>query len=280
MLRLTGSKPARIDWELIRPLVPRAWHLVASALLGLVMYSSGLLFLRAITGPAPAGYHTAALTLVTFFINVGMMYGLTLLPSLTRLVGDRSRQLAVYETAFAYVFAASLPVAVGGTLLAPQIVSAIYGPPFASSALPLSVLIWILPVGVLRDVPLAALLSAGRERVVFRLTVVCAVIGVVLCAVLVPGFGLVGAAWATLLAEVARLGFMLFYARAHGFPLPSLRRFQRAVVAALAMAAGLVVLRPSSAWVGVPLGAAVFFVGLILAGGLRFGRGRWVELSV
>jgi len=277
--RLTGPVPLGLEWPRLRALLPRARHLVLSALLGIAIYSAGLLVLRGFRDPAAAGFYTAAYTLVTFFLNVGAMYNLSLLPSLTRLAPSPERQAALYHDSLAHVALIGLPLAIGGTLLAVPIVSLLFGDRYLAAAVPLALLIWSIPLNLVRDVPLMALMSAGRERSVMQVTLAGAVLAVVLALALVPRWGMVGAGVATLVAETARAALALTQAKRLGFRLPPIRRFVRLGVAGGAMAAGLAVLEPGSVWVGVPLGAGLYGVALAALGGLGW-RGGQLELRV
>jgi O-antigen/teichoic acid export membrane protein len=248
--------------------------------LGIVIYNSDFLFLRVLRDATAVGYYAAAYTLVTFFLNVGAMYNLSLLPSLTRLRADRPEQLRLYHTALAQVFAAGLPAALGGSLLAAALVGLVFGPVYAVSALPFALLVWCIPLNLLRDVPLMALMSAGEERAVFRVTLSAAALNLALNAALIPRLGLFGAAAATVLTETVRMILAMARARVHGFSLPGPGRFGRAGIAGVAMGGVLLAVAPGSVWAAVPLGAGAYLVALLATGGLKLRRRRWPVLSV
>ena len=191
--RQVGPIRISLDFAPLWPLVARARHLVASALLGIAIYSTGLVVLRLSRGTTDAGYFTAAYTLVTFFLNVGAMYNLSLLPTLTRLAAEPARQRALFQDAVIHVLAVGLPLAVGGAMLAGPVVGLVYGTKFAAASIAFGLLVWSIPLNLLRDVPLMALMAAGEERLVFRVTVAGAVVSVGLGLALVPRFGLAGA---------------------------------------------------------------------------------------
>ncbi|HXF94913.1 MAG TPA: flippase [Gemmatimonadales bacterium] len=272
--------PARLSLEVLEPLLRRGASLVASALVGLVIYNASFLFLRGLHGAPSVGYYAAGYALVTFFLNLGTAYSLSLLPSLTRLRATPAGRQGLYHASLAQVFAVGLPVAVGGTLLAGPIVSLLYGPDYAPAGLPFALLVWSIPLCLARDVPIMALLAEGRERAVFRLTALAAVVSTLLNLALIPRFGLLGAALATILTETGRLGFALGAARRLGYELPGLRRFARAAGAGVLMAVLLQLLGPRSLLLAVPLGAAGYGLGLLALGGLRLRRGAPPMLSV
>lgn len=272
--------PISLDWGVLRPLLPRAWALVGSALLGILIYNAGLLFLRASHGSSAVGYYAAGYTLVTFFLNLGIAYNLSLLPSLTRLHGSPAELTALYHTSIAQVFAVGIPAAVGGSLLAGRITGLLFGAGYAASAVPFALLVWSIPLNLLRDVPLMALLSHEGERWVLRVTFWSAVLSLALNLALIPPLGTTGAALATIVTEAVRMGLAAAAARSRGFGLPGPRRFVKASLAALGMALVLMALPAVPVWLAIPVGAAIYLAVLAGLGGIRMPRGQLPILSV
>lgn len=271
----------RFDWSVLRPLLPRAWPLMASGLLGLVIYNSDLVFLRAFHGTAAVGYYAAAYTLVSFLLNMGTAYNLSLLPTLTRLGSGTPAQHALYHTSAAQVFAVAMPIAVGGFVLADPIIGLVFGARYPTSGPILALLIWSVPLLLVRSVPVVGLMAHGREDDVLRLTAWAAAGNLALNVMLIPTWGVLGAAASTVVTEVIRLALAAWYARRLGFSLTGLRRFWRAGLACGVMGAALA-LTPAGVpvWVRVPAGAALYGGVLFTLGGLRV-RGRALpELTV
>jgi len=269
-----------VDWQVLGPLMPRCWALVASALLGILIYNANFLFLRVLYGAAAVGYFAAGYTLVTFFLNLGIAYNLSLLPSLTRLRDAGQDREVLYHTSLAQVFAVGVPAAVGGALLAERITGTLFGPGYAASAAPFALLVWSIPLNLLRDVPLMALLSAEGERWVFRVTLWSATLNLALNVALIPPLGVVGAALATVSTEAVRMVLAAGVARSRGFTLPGVGRFGKATLATLAMAGCLLLLPAVPAWLAIPTGGAVYLVVLAGLGGIRVVRGQLPALSV
>jgi O-antigen/teichoic acid export membrane protein len=272
--------PVEIRRDVIRPLLPRAGALVLSALLGIVIYNADFIFLRIFRGTAAVGYYNAAYTLVTFFLNVGTAYSLSLLPSLTRLGTVPSEQGKLYNSSMAHVFAAGLPLALGGALLSGQIVGLLYGPGYTPAAAPFRLLIWCIPLCLLRDVPLMALQAAGREGKILRVTLLAAGLNLGLNAMLIPRWGLKGAAIATLVTEATRMALALTFVAREGYGFAWLGRFWRPLLAAGAMAGVLVGAEGLNLFAGIMLGGLVYLAALTVVGGLRFRRNALPTLSV
>jgi len=269
----------QFDAGILRPLVPRGGALAISALLGLVIYNVSFLFLRAVHGSAAVGYFNAAATLVTFFLNVGTAYSMSLLPSLTALGADRPRQVGLFQTAALHVTVLALPIALGGSLLALPLMALLYGPGYLPAATPLALLLWSIPLCVLRDLPLMSLQAAGREAVVLRVTAWAALLHLMLNVLLVPRWGLVGAAGAGLITETVRLVLAYSAVRSLGFALPSLGRF-RPILVASALMGLVVVLVPGGIPGRILAGVAGYLVGLVVLGTIRLQGGRQIRVAL
>jgi O-antigen/teichoic acid export membrane protein len=280
-LRRRGvSLPLRWDRAAAAPVLRRAFPLVLHALLGLMIYNSDLIFLRTFWTPADVGQYVAAYTLISFLLNLGIAYSQSLLPTLTRLGTEPVRQHALYQTAMAQVFAASFPIAVGGFLLAPGLIGFVFGPGYQGSTIVLEILIWTVPVAFYRNVPQMALISAGRQQRVLRITFVSAMLNLALNILIIPEYGMVGAALATLGTELVRTGLALWYARHEGFALPSPSRLWRTLLAGGGMGAVLYFAGLRWLWVGIAAGALVYLALLALVGGIQLRKGSVPALTV
>jgi O-antigen/teichoic acid export membrane protein len=281
VLRRRGHRMP-VDWDLekARPIFARAWPIVGHSLLGLLIYNSDLIFLRLLRTSREVGLYAAAYTLISFLINLGVAYGTSLLPTLTRLGRGSAEEQALYQSAHAQVFAASLPISLGGALLAAPLMSQVFGADYHASGLPLSILIWSVPFSLFRNVAIAGLVARERQDQMLKTTVWSTALNVLLNLLLIPRWGMAGAAFATLATEVLRTALALLYARQESLHFASLARHLRACAAGAAMVGVLYLLRPYGLWEGlltwsaIAIGGAVYVVAMIAAGGIRFSGGR------
>jgi O-antigen/teichoic acid export membrane protein len=269
-----------LDWAAIRPLVGRASPLIASALLGLLIYNSDLIFLRFFRDRAAVGLYAAAYLLVSFISNMGTAYGLSLLPSLTRTAAVPSDHRGLYHTATAHVFAIGFPITLGGCLLASQITMLVFGSGYSDSANALRIVIWAIPLSLVRDIPVMALMASGREDRILRLTAWAAGAGILLNLLLIPRYGLIGAAIATVATEGVRMIVALAAVRKYGFQLTGVSRLWKPLVAGAVMAAVLVLAAPSALVLAFLLGAFGYVASLAILGGIAFRRGLFPSLNV
>ena len=239
----------------------------------MMIYNADLVMLRFFSGREAAGFYLAAYTLITLLGNLGGAYQSTLIPTLTRTHESALTRLALYDTSLAQVFAYTLPIAVGGVLLAPSIIEFWFGASFSPSGNVLGILVLTVPLALVRLVQHAALITTGHQRDIMWATVAAAVLNVALNLVVIPRYGMVGASLATLVTEVMRSVLAQHFARRAGFPGPGLTRLWRPVVAATAMAVLLVWMDPASMWTGLGLGVLAYATALALCGGISLRGG-------
>jgi O-antigen/teichoic acid export membrane protein len=199
---------------------------------------------------------------------------------LTRLGARTNEERDLYHTAQAQVFTAGLPVALGGALLAVELVQQVFGLSYLPAGAALQVLIWSVPVSLLRNVAISALVARSRQDQVLRTTTGSTVLNLVLNVVLIPRYGIMGAAWATVATELLRTILALRFAAEEGLVVLPLRRLGRATVSGLAMVALLMVVRPANLWAAIAFGGIAYLGVLTAVGGVQFRRGQLPALRV
>ena len=271
-----GHRPTLVfRWRALRPILRRAIPLIFSSLLGLIVYNSDLVFLRVFRDSSAVGLYVAAYALIAFLGNLAASYGMSLLPTLSRLPARSEDRLALYRTAMAQLLAVALPITVGGYLLAPDIIHVVFGEEYGPAAVPLQILIWTVSIMAVREVARVGLLACGREDRILGMNLWATIVNLLSNVILIPLFGMVGAAAATLGTDGVRLAIAQLFASREGLKPSGVRRYWRPVVATVAMAAALVNLDFLQLWLAVLAGAAIYLLALMLTGGVRL---RWSQV--
>ena len=273
VLKRSGVElPLRLDWRRVKPIFMRSFPLVINIILGLMIFNVDLIFLWLFRSTQTVGWYSAAYMLISFMINLAWAYSFSLLPQLTQ-AGPEGRP-ALYSSALAQTFAVTLPVFVGGATLATAIVALVFGQEYSPSGAALGILLGTVPLLLFTDIGIVALIIAEREQTVMKLTAVALVVNLALNAVVIPRYGMVGAAATTLATEAVRAALMSFTIRSEGYRFVELRRLVRPVLAAAAMGAFLALAGPDQLLLAVPAGALVYGLALVLTGAVRFKGGR------
>jgi O-antigen/teichoic acid export membrane protein len=161
-----------------------------------------------------------------------------------------------------------VPAALGLCLVAPALVSRVFGAEFGGGAAPLRMLALALVPMFMNAVLLHALIAGGQARVLPRLTAVRLTLAVALAAALVPALGATGGAAGFVLSEVA---LMLAAARAcaaHGAPVSVAGLLGAAACASVPMTAAVLLAEQG------PVAAAAMGVATYLA---TLGTALWLS---
>lgn len=268
------------DWATALPIFIRASPVLVQTLLWLFIYNSDLIFLRLFRDRESVGYYAAAYTLICFLANIGFSYGMSLLPTLTRLGAGSAGEKSLYQTALAHTYAVSLPISIGGCLLASKIIILGFGDGYTNSILALQILIWCIPLSVLRMVPWAALIARGHQNVLLKAVLYSVIVNISLNVLLIPRYGITGAATATVITECLTGVLMLKYAAINELSFTALRRFWRPTVASFIMTVALIVLRQSNLAISLILGVAIYVLALTVFGGIHLRKWQLPALNV
>lgn len=205
---------ARLMWGLLIGGAP--FFLWAS--FGVIYQRNSALQLEALTDPATNGQFGAAIRMYETLSFVPYIFQTAVMPVLARtFVHSTNAMQSTARRSFDLILLAALPISVGVTLLAPQIIELIAGvSDYAGAVLPLRILgLSLLPLYL--DMILATILiSVDKQRAWGSVAVLAALVNPLLNAWLIPithrdlHNGAIGAAGVTLFTEVLIFCFYIF----------------------------------------------------------------------
>ena len=257
------------------PPTPRLWpSLVRSSLpFGLIGFTLGISYkfdsvlLNMYRGDVETGHYNAAYSLVFSCAILSNIINTSLYPSLTRHAASHPASLGpIYGRALRYLLLASLPMAMGASLLADQIVPFLYGASYLPAIPALAIVIWVTPLMFVSEFLGYVVLIDGHERRAARAIVISTMINALCNLLLVPRFGFIGASVMTVLTEAVLVGQYAWMLRANLRGLPWSTILLRPIVAVFVMGALVVALRGLPLLLNVAIGAAVYVALLLVFG--------------
>jgi O-antigen/teichoic acid export membrane protein len=169
---------------------------------GLVSYSFDSLLLGLLSGPAAVGLYNAAYKPVTAALAMPMTYYQGLFPALSRTFAtseDDFHKVIARSLALMSIFA--VPLGIVGTFFSEPIINLLFGSAYSNSVPVLQILCWSAVLVTLRGTYRQGLLAAGKTNLDLRCGAISVFFNVGLNILLIPQFGIVGAAIATVSAE-------------------------------------------------------------------------------
>lgn len=261
--------------RLIHPRLPRrigsdAWHLLtqsaplAGSVIATSIFSSLSVFaLRWLMDDVSVGWYNSAHSLTSHIAFIPEVVTAALLPPMIVALQRDEADTQPLTEMLLVMLGLSLPIAIGGSLLAPHLLALVFGVKFDPAAPTLMWLIWTAPFSYV-NVAYLLFLSARRQQ---RLWPALVLIGIALTAiglyVFIPLFGSVGAAIARLIGEVGVVLIGTWKVR----KAIDFGRLLRGVARIGLGLAGLaaVVLASQSAPVIIPIGLGAAMYGILMA---------------
>ena len=165
------------------------------ALAGMFSRRFDTVFMALVLTDAAVGWYNVPYNLIAGMLLLAQALGLSIFPALIREYdsGRGSLRTTVQPT-LRHLLLVSLPIALGGTLLADRIIMVLYGSRFAPAIPLLQIMLWALPPMFLAEILGRTAAAMHLERVEARLTVGIAALSVVLMLLCIPTLGTIGAA--------------------------------------------------------------------------------------
>ncbi len=143
-----------------------------------------------------------------------MLYFFNLLPSISRCTQlPQAHLLKLMDESLRLTCWAAFLGAPLLSVLAPQVMTLVYGGSFRDGWRPFAVLVWVLPVALLGGHHRYILVAYNHQKWLLAASSISAVVAIVLAFALIPSYKGVGAAWALLIANIVLLVFAYFAVR-------------------------------------------------------------------
>jgi len=192
---------SRPTWSTARRLLGEAWPLLGASVAVAVYMKIDEVMLRHLAGPEAVGVYAAAVKLSELGYFVPTALAASVLPALLRVRADAAeyarRQQQYYDLSAGLAYGFAVPC----TLLAPWLVAWAYGERYAGAAPILAVHAWAAAFVFLGVARAQWLVNEGLTRFYLAATCAGAGVNVLLNLLLIPRWGGVGAAWATVAAQ-------------------------------------------------------------------------------
>ena len=199
------------DRALVRPLLRGALPVALSTAAVIVYTRSDQLVLGVVGEVGQLGGYAVAVRMVDALNFIPMAIGVIALPTFSHLEGyDEARFRRLSERATRYLALVILPLAVLATVAGGALLAVLFGERFRDEGTTLAVLVWAHFFAASWVLARPILIARHRASYLSLLAIVAAVVNVTLNLFLIPRFGGVGAAWASLVSYASPFALAAF----------------------------------------------------------------------
>lgn len=215
------------------------------------------------------GYYNAAYNLIFTLLTFTGTLNNALLPSLSRVyVDDPQKTQRIYQRVIGYLFILSMPIAVGTTILAKEIILTLYGEALSGSILPLQILIWVLPLLTFTSLCGSITTVFHLERKTARINVINAVANLSMNLIAIPTLGILGASITTVMTELLGLFQFGYVLREHFVWMRLVKSLLKPLFASLIMGLAVFLTRDL-------VGLWSILLGIVIYIGINYALGVW-----
>lgn len=256
----------RFDFGYWKQILRDTWPIAISIVLNLIYFRIDTIFLSLFSNQDQVGLYGAAYRVLEILNTFPIMFVGLLLPVLGKAFAenDNARFQSIFQRGFELLCIAAIPLVVGGWILAEGILVTIGGEEFRPAAPALRLL--LIAVGALFFNALSghAVTVINRQRQMVWTYLSVAIIGVIAFLILIPRFGITGAASGAILTQTATavVGYILVL-RVMRFRL-GLGTLPRVILSAVFMGAAAWWLRDVNFWLALTGSTAIYLGALVL----------------
>jgi O-antigen/teichoic acid export membrane protein len=200
-----------IDIKFWRTIFPEALPFALTGLFVTIYFYIDSVLLSVMKGAEAVGLYNAPYRLIALLLFIPTIVSTAVFPAMSRVHATANDSFRlIYKRYFKYMAIVSVPLGIGTTLLAGQIITLIFGVSYDNSAIALQILIWATVFIFLAAAFLRLFETSNRQMTVTKITAVGMVENVTLDLILIPRFSYVGTSIATAATELTVLLLCVF----------------------------------------------------------------------
>jgi len=191
-------------------LIRQALPLGISIVMIQIIYNIDMVMLGFMRTDIEVGYYSAAYKIILVLISIGAFYFDAIFPVVSNYYKtslDSLKKLQSYTTKL--MVSIAIPLGIGGTILARPIINLLYGPKYSEGIIAFQILIWVVVLIYINMIYARGMWACDKQNEFLKIVTFQGLTNIGLNLFLIPSFGIVGAAIATVSAEI--LGFFFYY---------------------------------------------------------------------
>ncbi len=249
----------RDSWKFLKP----ALIMGASHGLALVSYNFDIVLLGFMLGPMATGWYSAAYKPVTIALAAPVTFFLGLFPVLSRTFKEGNTAFReIVDKSLRLTAMLAMMIGVSGTFLAQPIINLLFGQSYTKSVLVMQILCWSASLVILRGTFRQALNAAGLPQHDLRCASFSSALNLILNLLLIPRYGIIGAAIATVVSEVLWLTMISYFFSHYVVRVKMFSNLLLPIIAATVMA-GSFWLMQSQFWLIQAFCSTIIYFGLL-----------------
>jgi O-antigen/teichoic acid export membrane protein len=235
-----------------------------------IYYGMDMVMLSIMKGNEIVGWYAASYRLIDGVAIIPIVFMSVMYPIFSKYHVDSKNTLNIaFNKSLKYMTIIGIPIGIGTTILADEIIMFLYGNGYELSVGVLKILIWASVLSFISWTPATLLNSTNKQRTLMILTFIGAILNFILNYLLIPSLSYEGAGIATVITELV-VGLMMLaqVQKTQNLLAPLFDAVFRSLISATAM--GLLILTLKTyILLLIPLASIIYFISLFIVGGFE-----------
>jgi O-antigen/teichoic acid export membrane protein len=194
----------KINYDFIKYYLVNGLPLVLFGMLGFIFFNTDQIILGKLKGVETVGYYSIAIKIILILVTFPSLFLASLFPQLALSVNDRERLKKIFKKSIPFILLISSLIFILIFIFA-DFLPLLFGEKYIPSIKPLKLLSLILIFLPLTNLFDNFLFSINKQWQDFFITLFCAILNLVLDFLLIPPYSILGAIYATLIAQFTNL---------------------------------------------------------------------------
>jgi len=196
----------KMDKDIAKYLIKESWPLAIMLILASIYFRIDTIMLNFMKTSADVGYYSAAYTFAQGFTIIATAIAGSLFPLLSKNWKKSRRNFKkILSISVKYISIIAIPISFAFTIRAKEIIPLIYGNQYLSSILSFQILLWATLLIFFTSLFDNAVISTGRQKLTTIVALTTVIINIMLNFLLIPKYGIEGAAFATVVSEATNV---------------------------------------------------------------------------
>ncbi|MBI5401656.1 flippase [Candidatus Wolfebacteria bacterium] len=195
---------SHFEKNLIKPLIASSWPVALMGIIGAFMLNTDIIMLGWWKTTQEIGFYSAGQKIIQMLYSFPAILAGATFPTLSRLIGQQNNEKSkrLMEISMIATFLMAVPMTIGGIVLGKSIIPLIYGNEYLPAIIPFQILMTTMLIIFPGTLIGNAGLAYGKQKKMATYLAIAAFGNVILNAVLIPVYGIIGSAIATLISQL------------------------------------------------------------------------------
>lgn len=248
------------SWSLVKPIFVSAWPIALLGLLASLMLNTDTLLIGWFLSAKEVGYYTSGQRIAQMLYMLPGIIASAFFPSFAKMTKEPERLRGILNKCLSLLNMLSLPAALGGAILAPQIIQMLFGREYLPGASSFLLLSLAIPFVFFSAVLSNAAFAIGQERKLFSYSILGFCGNAIFDLIFIPIWGIAGSALSTLINQIIITVYLYYSVKSYADFQTILKGSRNAITASILMVVAVVVSIKFnlSIYAILPIGALVY----------------------